>query len=102
MVFCRGEGPCLVGMAAGFREQQEWSCTVRLTGWELTGTPAQAVPSSTRAQSAVSELDGQRWGKATRSHQQPQARQGDESRFGVHLGFQSGATEGPETIQERQ
>lgn len=51
---------------------------------------------------AVSELDGQRWLKAPRSHQQPQARQSEKSSLEFIQGFSQEQQRGPEPIQERQ
>lgn len=51
---------------------------------------------------ALSELDGQRWVRVSRSHQQPQARQGDESSLEFIQGSSQEQQKGPETIQERQ
>lgn len=51
-------------------------------GWQAVGSQwpqCRQCPHQPGHSPAVSELDGQRCGKITRSHQQPQARQGDKS-----------------------
>lgn len=72
-----GEGPCQIAVIVNFREQQEWSSTMRATGCVLTVSQHKQCPHQPGQSPAVSELDGLRQVKETRS--QPQARQGDES-----------------------